>query len=138
MRLLPIVALLMLAISPSDDRLDQLARSGNIEENAPVKASLEIAVNASPEKVWRLLTDVKNWPRWQRDISKAGISGPLQSGTAFTWTAGVEIRSRIALVQPVEQFDHMLGHYSYAIDVQYRTPLPGSGRHPLPPIPRAY
>ncbi len=104
MRLLMIVALLVLVMSPPDDHLDQLARSGNIDENAPVKASLEIAINASPEKVWGLLTDVKNWPGWQRDISKADISGPLQSGTTFSWTAGTNIRSRIALVQPLEQF----------------------------------
>lgn len=96
-----ITVLLILVISPSDDHLDQLARSGNIQENAPVKASLEITVNAPPERVWALLTDVKSWPRWQRDISKSGISGPLQSGTSFSWTAGTDIRSRIALVQPL-------------------------------------
>ncbi len=101
---LVIAALLILVIAPSDNHLDQLARNGSIQENAPVKASLEITVNASPERVWGLLTDVKNWPRWQRDISKAEISGPLQSGTAFSWNAGTDIRSRIALVEPLEQF----------------------------------
>ena len=91
MRQLVIVALLIL-VTGADDHLDQLARSGNIDENAPVKVSLEITINAAPEKVWGLLSDVKNWPRWQRDISKANISGPLQSGTAFSWTAGVNIQ----------------------------------------------
>jgi hypothetical protein len=103
MRQLVIVALLILVMSV-DDHLDQLARSGNIDESAPVRVSLEITINAAPEKVWGLLTDVKSWPRWQRDISKANISGALQSGTAFSWTAGVNIQSRIALVQPLEQF----------------------------------
>ena len=104
MNRLVIAAFLMVVMSPSDDHLDQLARNGNIQESAPVKASLEITVNALPEKVWGLLTDVKNWPKWQRDISKAEILGPLQSGTAFSWTAGTNIKSRVALVQPLEQF----------------------------------
>jgi uncharacterized protein YndB with AHSA1/START domain len=103
MRGLLAIALLVLVVSPSDDHLDELARSGNIQENAPVKASLEITINAPREKVWGLLTDVNGWPKWQRDITKANISGPLQSGTAFTWTAGTNIQSRIALVQPLEQ-----------------------------------
>ncbi len=93
-----VVLLLILRMKPSEDDLDQLARRGSIQENAPVKASLEITINASPEKVWGLLTDVKSWPKWQRDITKAEIFGPLQSGTNFSWTSGANIRSRIALV----------------------------------------
>lgn len=98
------VALLMIVMTSSDDELDHLAHSGRIQEGAPVKASVEITIDAPPEKVWRLLTDVKGWPRWQHDIRKAEISGSLQEGTPFLWTAGAEIRSQIALVQPVEQF----------------------------------
>jgi hypothetical protein len=98
-----VMVFLMLVISASED-LDQLARSGRIQESAPVKASVEITVNASPEKVWGLLTDVKDWPKWHPDITKAEISGPLQRGTDFTWTSGANIQSRIALVQPVEEF----------------------------------
>jgi uncharacterized protein YndB with AHSA1/START domain len=100
-----VILLVILAANPSEEQADQLARSGKIQENAPVKASIEITVNASPERVWGLLTDVKNWPRWQHDITSAEISGPLESGTTFSWkTGGPAIQSRIALVQPGEQF----------------------------------
>ena len=97
-----IVLLLLMVLNVSDDRLDQLARSGNIQENAPVKASSEITINATPERVWALLSDVNNWPRWQSDITRAEIRGVLQPGTEFTWTSGTEIRSRIALVRAPE------------------------------------
>jgi len=95
--------LIMLGTGASDSQLEQLAHSGKIEENAPVKASCEIIINAPPEKVWRLLTDVKNWPKWQPHITQAEIYGPIQSGTRFTWTSGTTIKSQIALVHPVEE-----------------------------------
>ncbi len=99
-----IAVLLILLMNPADDHLDRLARNGDIQQNAPVKASLEITIDASPEKVWALLTDVKNWPTWQRDITKAGIYGPLQVGTALSWKAGIGIQAHIALLQPLDQF----------------------------------
>ena len=97
-----ILILLFLGASISDD---ELARSGKIRENAPVKASLEITIHAPVEKVWLLLTDVRSWPKWQTDISTAEMSGPLQAGTTFSWTTGgTQIKSRLALVQPYDQF----------------------------------
>jgi uncharacterized protein YndB with AHSA1/START domain len=84
---------------------DELARSGKVREDAPVKASLEITVHAPIEKVWLLLTNVRGWPKWQTDISTAEMTGPLQAGTAFSWTTGgTHIKSRLALVQPYNQF----------------------------------
>jgi uncharacterized protein YndB with AHSA1/START domain len=84
---------------------DQLARSGKIREDAPVKASVQIVIHAPVEKVWRVLTDIRGWPKWQSDISSAEITGPLQEGTTFSWTTGgSHIKSRLALVQPYDQF----------------------------------
>ena len=97
-----ILILVFLRASVSDD---ELARSGQIREDAPVKASLEITIHASIEKVWLLLTDVKGWPKWQTDISTAEMVGPLQAGTTFSWTTGgTHIKSRLALVRPNDQF----------------------------------
>jgi len=84
---------------------EQLAREGKIRESASVKASVEIAIHASAEKVWRVLTDVNDWPKWQPDISATDIHGPLEAGTRFSWTTGgTRIESRIALVEPTAQF----------------------------------
>ena len=97
-----ILALVFLGASISDD---ELARSGQIREDAPVKTSLEITIHAPIEKVWLLLTDVRGWPKWQTDISTAEMPGPLQAGTTFSWTTGgTHIKSRLALVQPYDQF----------------------------------
>jgi uncharacterized protein YndB with AHSA1/START domain len=97
-----ILVILFLEAGISDE---ELARGGKIRESAPVKASLEVTIHAPVEKVWLLLTGVTNWPKWQPDISASNFAGPLESGTAFSWnTGGTHIESRIALVQPYEQF----------------------------------
>lgn len=97
-----ILILLFLGAGMSDE---ELARSGRVRENAPVKASLELTIHAPVERVWGLLTDVTNWPKWQADISASKIAGPLEDGTAFSWTTGgTRIESRITIVQPYEQF----------------------------------
>jgi len=81
--------------------LETLARAGAIESGAPIKASVEIVIQAPAEKVWSVLTAVNNWPKWQSDIKEAEMIGPLESGTAFTWrSGGTRIRSKIALVEP--------------------------------------
>ena len=96
--------LVMIAMLSSQSHLDQLARSGVIDEKAPVKAHLAITINAPAEKVWGLLADLKNWPKWQPDISDVELSGPVQSGSSFSWsTGGSEIHSKIAVVRPQER-----------------------------------
>jgi uncharacterized protein YndB with AHSA1/START domain len=98
-----IAALLVIAATKRDqERLRQLACAGSTESDAPVKASLEVTIQATPEKVWSILTD--HWPKWQTNITESHIEGPLQSGTEFTWrTGGTRIKSQIALVQLDQQ-----------------------------------
>jgi uncharacterized protein YndB with AHSA1/START domain len=104
-----IVFFLLLAIPAGQDgqmdRLAKLAANGQIHEEAAVKASSEIVIHASPEKVWHLLTDINNWPAWQSTVSAAKMNGPLEPGTTFVWTnGGTKITSRLALVHPMTQF----------------------------------
>lgn len=100
-----LTVILLLLLSTSEKDLERLASSGEIDNNAPVKASVEITIRAPAEKVWQVLTDIPSWPKWNADITSAEMSGPLQNGTSFQWkNGGTQIRSRIALVQPYEQF----------------------------------
>jgi uncharacterized protein YndB with AHSA1/START domain len=106
-----ILILVFLGASVSDD---ELAHSGKVREDAPVKASLEITIHAPIERVWLLLTDVRSWPKWQTDISTAEMTGPLQVGTTFSWTTGgTHIKSRVALVRPCNQFAWTIGVRGY-------------------------
>jgi uncharacterized protein YndB with AHSA1/START domain len=58
-----------------------------IDPGAPVIARHEIDIKAPLDTVWRLHTDVSNWPAWQTDITAARLDGPFQPGNAFTWTS---------------------------------------------------
>lgn len=76
-----------------------------INPNAPVQCSQSIAIRASIEKVWAVLTDIDRWANWQTDISKPNLNGPLQAGTSFDWkTGGAKIRSMLHTVDPHYRF----------------------------------
>lgn len=98
--LILLLALPALAQS-SGNRLENLAASGQIDASAPVHASSQILISAPIDKVWKILTAIDDWPKWQPSISSAKMAGPLQPGTEFVWTTGhAKIESRLALVAP--------------------------------------
>ena len=69
--------------------------------NAPVVCSKRIIINASPDKVWDILTNINNWASWQTDITKPTLNGPVQPGTTFDWkTGGAGIHSTLHTVEP--------------------------------------
>ena len=92
---------LILLLRDRGQDLEAMARSGAIQEDAPIKASVDVLIQATPEKVWALLTRVNDWPRWQPKISHAEMTGLVERGRSFTWSGGgVKIKSRFALVEP--------------------------------------
>lgn len=111
MRRIFVPALLMLtlfltACGKSLTALNQLAASGAIQDDAPVKTQLQIEINAPLEKVWALLVDARSWPKWQPEIESVAITGPLAPGHRFSWkTGGTKIHSQVQLYEP----EHRLG-----------------------------
>jgi uncharacterized protein YndB with AHSA1/START domain len=80
---------------------DKLAAAGTIDEQAPVKASAQILIQAPPAKIWGLLTNIQAWPTWQPDISAATIEAAPALAAPFTWsTGGTRIHSTIRLFDP--------------------------------------
>lgn len=76
-----------------------------INQNAPVKCSKSIRIQASPEKVWHVLTSIDQWANWQTEISNPHLSGKLEANTTFKWkTGGAKILSTLHTVEPHRQF----------------------------------
>ena len=76
-----------------------------INKNAPVKCSKTILINASPEKVWAVLTNINNWPNWNNDISKAQLTGNIQPKSTFKWhSGGANIHSTL---HTVDKYRHL-------------------------------
>ena len=77
----------------------------SINNDAPVKCSKSITINASTVKVWTILTDINNWSTWQTDITKPTLNGELKPGTTFDWnTGGARIHSTLHTVEPFNNF----------------------------------
>jgi hypothetical protein len=73
----------------------------NINDNAPVKCSKTISINASHEKVWAVMTNIDQWANWQTDISKPKLTGQLKPDSTFDWkTGGAKIHSTLHTVDP--------------------------------------
>ena len=58
-----------------------------IDSDAPIRTRHEIDINAPLGLVWRLHTDVNNWPAWQTEITEAQLDGAFQPGNSFKWTS---------------------------------------------------
>ena len=77
----------------------------SINNNAPVKCSKTITINASSEKVWKVMTDINNWATWQTEISNPKLKGELKPNSTFVWkTGGAKINSTLHTVEPNKQF----------------------------------
>lgn len=77
----------------------------SINNNAPVKASKTITINASSEKVWAVITNINNWAIWQTDISHPQLNGTLLANTTFDWkTGGAKIHSTLHTVEAFKHF----------------------------------
>ena len=59
-----------------------------IDRSAPVVADKQVEISASPELVWKVLTDVERWPAWNPDIKAAKLEGDVAEGSRFRWKAG--------------------------------------------------
>ncbi len=76
----------------------------DIDRSAPVIVELTTAVDATPETLWALHTDVNAWPVWNAGIDKAHLPGDFAEGAVFDWeTAGLSISSRVMEVRPLRR-----------------------------------
>ena len=76
----------------------------DINHHAPVVAHDQIVIDASPQQVWAILTDIDAWPAWQPGVSKAELLGALQPGSVFRWRAqGLGITSTLQDVEPARR-----------------------------------
>ncbi|MER5556728.1 SRPBCC family protein [Streptomyces sp. NPDC002793] len=75
-----------------------------IDKTAPMITRDDIVIKAPLDRIWRIQTDVENWPAWQPNVSSAikQTPGPLRPGSSWVWsTEGLEnITSTVKQVQP--------------------------------------
>lgn len=76
-----------------------------INQHAPVKQAKQLFIRATPEKVWKVLTDINHWTKWNEKITQAELKGKLTAGATFRWKVnGAKINSVLHTVTPNQQF----------------------------------
>jgi uncharacterized protein YndB with AHSA1/START domain len=75
-----------------------------VDASAPVISREDIVIDAPLSRVWRIQTDVENWPAWQPGVSSSvkQTPGALRPGSSWVWsTEGLEgITSTVKEVRP--------------------------------------
>lgn len=72
-----------------------------INLRAPVHSKNQIVIAAPAEKVWSVLSDIRNWPKWQRAVKETTVPGGVAEGTVFRWKAGgLSFTSKIHTMKP--------------------------------------
>ncbi len=70
------------------NKLNALAKNGQINENAGIRDSHSTIINANIEKVWDILVDMESWPNWNPEVKKVTVNGEVAEGTTFKWIQG--------------------------------------------------
>lgn len=60
----------------------------DVDRSAPAAASGSIGIEAAPEVVWDVLTNIEAWPSWNPGVRTAVLDGQLVPGATFRWKAG--------------------------------------------------
>ena len=78
---------------------EEYAKKGRVDDEAPVKASYEVLIEAPVERVWGLLSDVTGWGNWYPDVYDVRLDSGVEADARFHWRKGkARIRSRFAVV----------------------------------------
>jgi uncharacterized protein YndB with AHSA1/START domain len=73
----------------------------DVDRNAPAAAEAATQIDAPPETVWSVISDIAAWPTWDREIRSVTFDGPLAAGSKFRWKAGPSsVMSRLEVVDP--------------------------------------
>lgn len=67
-----------------------------------------ILTTASPERIWNLLTDVKNWKSWDASVQDADISGDFETDAQGVVTPGRGPKSKFKITSCKPNFTYTM------------------------------
>lgn len=82
----------------------EYAMEGKIDQEAAIKASGEIDIDAPIDRVWDVLVDLPSWPRFDPNFSDVKIESTVSVGTKASFKiSGFPIQGTFAVVQPNQE-----------------------------------
>ncbi len=90
---------------PSFDTLyKEYAQKGRIDEKAAITASGEIFINAPVEKVWQVLVNLADWPRFDPTFSDVKLESTASVGAKASFKLkGFPIQGTFTVVNPNQE-----------------------------------
>ncbi|MGV9264923.1 SRPBCC family protein [Kitasatospora sp. NPDC003701] len=66
-------------------------RGAGVDPDALVRHRTEIVIDAPLQTIWKLQTDVEDWPSWQAPVETVDRldHGPFRKGSVFRWTTPI-------------------------------------------------
>ncbi|WP_207420261.1 SRPBCC family protein [Desertivirga brevis] len=78
--------------------------SESINPDAPVKTYQQITINASPQKVYKIMSEIDHWDEWHNDVQEPILTGPFAKGSSFDWkSGGLTIHSTLHTAIPAQK-----------------------------------
>jgi uncharacterized protein YndB with AHSA1/START domain len=66
-------------------------------------AHKDIFIEAPPQTVWNIQTDINNWSKWQPAITASKLESPLVVGSVFRWkSGGLNVTSTVQVLESNE------------------------------------
>lgn len=94
-----LILILLTALTINVKAQNQLQMT--INQDAPVVQTKDIVINVTPDVIWEILTNIRNWDKWNKRIKNVKLQGSLEYGKDFTWkTNGTKIHSKIHSFTP--------------------------------------
>lgn len=102
------------------------ATAGRIDEAAPIVSTHHIEIDAPVARVWRLLSDVAQWPSWYPGFELKSLE-KVAPGSSFQWKIGSgAVRSTFAVVETDRELTWSgIALWFKAIDRHVLTPIDG-------------
>ena len=86
-----------------------------VNQHAPLFAHKDIFIDAPPQNVWDIQTDIDNWSRWQTAITASKLQSPLAVGSVFQWkSGGLSVTSTVQMLEP----NHLIGWTGRSLGAQ--------------------
>jgi uncharacterized protein YndB with AHSA1/START domain len=81
-----------------------------------------VETTASPEALWRHLSDVATWPQWNEEVDAVDIEGPFDVGTIITMTPSGQkpVRIRLVDVRPGASFTDEMDAGDFVVRTEHR------------------